>query len=105
MVMYKIDRRGGGGSKNRSLGRTQIYFLKINVLILTALAKVCSRPSVQYKMSELGDSGDIKVPLICRLCASPTEDGVEIFSEKGQEICLPEKISKCLPVLVSRTRY
>ncbi|XP_023320079.1 zinc finger and SCAN domain-containing protein 2 [Eurytemora carolleeae] len=51
-------------------------------------------------MSELGDSGDIKVPLICRLCASPTEDGVEIFSEKGQEICLPEKISKCLPVLI-----
>jgi hypothetical protein len=49
----------------------------------------------------LGDSMEPKRGLVCRLCATPTEDGVEIYSERGVEGCLPEKISKCLPILVS----
>ena len=36
MVMYKIDRRGAeGGSKNRSLGRTQ--YVSVNITILKVL--------------------------------------------------------------------
>ncbi len=55
-----------------------------------------------FRVPVLGDSmtGNI-VMLVCRLCALPSEDGVEIFSERGIEGCLPEKISKCLPILVS----
>jgi hypothetical protein len=52
-------------------------------------------------MSVLGDSMEAKSGIVCRLCATTTEDGVEIFSERGVEGCLPEKISKCLPILVS----
>ena len=60
---------------------------------------------VQYKMSDTGESGDAKISVICRLCAGTSEEGLEIYSEKGQEICLPEKISKCLPIVVSLSRY
>ena len=49
----------------------------------------------------LGDSMAVAGVLVCRLCATPTQDGVDIFSERGLEGCLPEKISKCLPILVS----
>ena len=53
-------------------------------------------------MSDTGESGEAKIlSVICRLCAVQSDDGVEIYSQRGQEICLPEKISKCLPIVVS----
>ena len=39
--------------------------------------------------------------VLCRLCAEEKDETVHIFSVKGQELCLPEKINKCLPVVVS----
>ena len=42
--------------------------------------------------------------LVCRLCADLSTNTTNIFSEKGIELRLPEKIHKCLPVLVSRAR-
>ena len=42
--------------------------------------------------------------LVCRLCADPSPNTTNIFSEKGLQLRLPEKIQKCLPVLVSRDR-
>ena len=42
--------------------------------------------------------------LVCRLCADLSTNTINIFSEKGIELRLPEKIHKCLPVLVSRAR-
>ena len=39
---------------------------------------------------------------VCRLCAAISINTTNIFSEKGLELRLPEKIQKCLPVLVSR---
>ena len=38
---------------------------------------------------------------LCRLCAEETPDTVNIFSGRGAELGLAEKISKCLPVVVS----
>ena len=38
---------------------------------------------------------------LCRLCAEETTDTVNIFSGRGAELGLAEKISKCLPVVVS----
>jgi len=38
---------------------------------------------------------------LCRLCADPCPDTVNIYSTKGLELCLPEKINKCLPIVIS----
>ena len=42
---------------------------------------------------------------VCRLCANTSTNTTNIFSEKGLELRLPEKIQKCLPVLVSRDHF
>ena len=47
MVMYKIDRRGGAGSKNRSLGRTpgmQVTFQYINTQFIISNDSVKNMP-------------------------------------------------------------
>ena len=52
-------------------------------------------------MGDLGDQTVEKSLNFCRLCADESDDTIQIFSEKGQEVCLPEKINKCLPIVVS----
>ena len=42
---------------------------------------------------------------VCRLCANTSINTTNIFSGKGLELRLPEKIQKCLPVLVSRDHF
>ena len=37
----------------------------------------------------------------CRLCAVKSDGGNDIFTAKGVELCLAEKIGRCLPVVVS----
>ena len=42
------------------------------------------------------------MPAMCRLCAEESKDTTNIFSAKGCELRLADKIHKCLPVVVSR---
>ena len=42
------------------------------------------------------------MPALCRLCAEESKDTTHIFSAKGCELRLADKIHKCLPVVVSR---
>ena len=82
-VWHPVVRRGGSSS----------------VLLLSALpasvdceAGVDSwRHSVLFFMSS-----------VCRLCAEQSDQTINIFSSTGHSLCLPEKINKCLPVVVSR---
>ena len=39
---------------------------------------------------------------LCRLCASPSPNTTPAFSKRGRELCLPEKMAKCLPVQVGQ---
>uniref|UniRef100_A0A1B6DHH9 Protein krueppel n=1 Tax=Clastoptera arizonana TaxID=38151 RepID=A0A1B6DHH9_9HEMI len=39
----------------------------------------------------------------CRLCASESKNGVEIYSPEGHKQCLEEKINYCLRISVSKT--
>jgi len=41
--------------------------------------------------------------MLCRLCAELCPDTTNIYSIKGLELCLPEKIQKCLPIVISET--
>ena len=38
---------------------------------------------------------------VCRLCGEEGGDKVEVFSEEGRSMGLPEKCHNCLPLLVS----
>ena len=38
---------------------------------------------------------------VCRLCAKEGQNFVEIFSQAGKSLGLPEKVKDCLPILVS----
>ena len=38
---------------------------------------------------------------VCRLCGEEGDDKVEVFSEEGRSMGLPEKCHNCLPLLVS----
>ena len=40
---------------------------------------------------------------LCRLCADLCPDTVHIYSAKGMELCLPEKINKCHPIVISES--
>ena len=46
-----------------------------------------------------------KMTVLCRLCAVESSDTINIFSDKGLELCLSEKINKCLPVVVSGDHF
>ncbi|CAB4059033.1 unnamed protein product [Lepeophtheirus salmonis] len=38
---------------------------------------------------------------VCRLCASSSEELIQIFSNEGIQKGLPEKVARCLPILIS----
>ncbi|XP_076637970.1 uncharacterized protein LOC143350063 isoform X1 [Colletes latitarsis] len=42
----------------------------------------------------------IRFPNLCRICGEPSLDGIEIFTEKGIELKLKDKISFHLPIVV-----
>ena len=74
--------------------------------------KSCSLPWSGLKQSpdEAGPAraanlGLLEMTELCRLCAEETTESINIFSSKGQEMCLPEKIQKCLPVVVSTDHF
>lgn len=57
---------------------------------------VLESPAVELLTTEMESRS-----ALCRLCASSSPNTTNAFSPRGLELCLPEKMAKCLPVQVS----